>query len=225
MPKAIEIIGVITDDNDGHVYERFGFNSIYPAKIKAAVEAANCSDIEVNINSPGGNIYAAQEIYSLLRSYKGNVTIHVTGLAASAASVIMCARYCDISPVGLVMVHCSSASLYGNKSDMQKGAEILSSIDETIAAAYIEKTGMPKAEALNLMECESWITAEKAVEIGLCDKITPPVENRDRQSSETEGKSGSLQLTANNMQDKAAAQKAKAIFNYLKLKGENHNGN
>ena len=210
--KTIEIIGDILDDYYGELYERYKIPATYPKKVKSLLAEADGDDIEININSGGGDVFSGFEIYSEILKYKGNVRINVTGLAASAASVIMCAGECYISPVGTVMVHCSACCARGNHNDLEKTAETLKTIDESIANAYVTKTGMTKEKAVALMEDTTWITAEKAVEMGLCDGYIERV-NTSMQAGEKSSDS--------RKNDSAAAAKAKARF--LTMKGENQN--
>lgn len=212
--KIIEIVGDILDDFYGQMYERYKIPATYPQKIKSQLSEADGDDIEININSGGGDVYAGFEIYSEILKYKGNVRINVTGLAASAASVIMCAAESRISPVGMVMVHCSSCFARGNHNDMEKAADFLKTVDESIANAYAAKTGMTKEKAVALMEDTSWLTAEKAVELGLCDGYIAKIN--------TSGNKPEGTPTDNKLKnDKAAAAKAKARF--LMMRGEMQN--
>ena len=210
--KTIEIIGDILDDYYGAMYERYKIPASYPKKVKSQLAEAAGDDVEININSGGGDVFSGFEIYSEILKYKGNVHINVTGLAASAASVIMCAGECYISPVGTVMVHCSACCARGNHNDLEKTAETLKTIDESIANAYIAKTGMDREKAIAMMEDTTWLTADRAVELGLCDGYMKKV-NTSAQAGEKSSDS--------RKNDSAAAAKAKARF--LTMKGENQN--
>lgn len=216
--KTIEIIGDILDDYYGAMYERYNIPASYPKKVKSLLAEADGDDIEININSGGGDVFSGFEIYTAILQYKGNVRINVTGLAASAASVIMCAGECYISPVGTVMVHCSACCARGNHNDLEKTAETLKTIDESIANAYVTKTGMTKEKAVALMEDTTWITAEKAVEMGLCDGYIQKV-NTSAQSGEKSSDSKKNDKRASAM----AANAAKAKARFLTMKGENQN--
>ncbi|MEG1492480.1 MAG: Clp protease ClpP, partial [Oscillospiraceae bacterium] len=148
--------------------------STCPKDVLSLIEKANGEKLEVYINSGGGSVFAGSEIYSALRDYEGQVEIHVVGIAASAASVIACASSSDISPTATLMVHNPALRADGDFHDMDKTSKILQEVGKTIAAAYVAKTGMSEAEALKLMDNETWLTAEKAVEIGLIDAISKP---------------------------------------------------
>ena len=130
-------------------------------------------DVDVYINSPGGVIDVGSEIYTLLRqkAETNPVNIYITGQACSAASIIACASHCAMSPTALMMVHCVSSGVRGNHNDMEHMAEVLRTADHALCTAYTEKTGMTEEEALEMMENETWLTAEQAKERGLVDEI------------------------------------------------------
>lgn len=130
-------------------------------------------DVDVYINSPGGVIDVGSEIYTLLRqkAETNPVNIYITGQACSAASIIACASHCAMSPTALMMVHCVSSGIRGNHNDMEHMAEVLRTADRALCTAYTAKTGMTEDEALEMMENETWLTAEQAKERGLVDEI------------------------------------------------------
>lgn len=169
----INVKGTIIPNDDQWVYDLFKIDAISPAKVLKGITAAAEKGelLEVDINSGGGDIFAASEIYSAIREYSGDVKIHVVGLAASAASVIACAGKSDISPTAQIMVHNVSSVASGDYHDMDKMSEILQKANETIANAYITKSGMTKEKALEIMDKETWLTADEAVELGLIDEI------------------------------------------------------
>lgn len=216
--KTIDITGEILDDEWGPIYEYYEMPATYPKKVKSQLAEAGGDDIEININSGGGDVFSGFEIYSEILKYKGNVRINVTGLAASAASVIMCAGECYISPVGTVMVHCSACCTRGNHNDLEKTAETLKTIDESIANAYVAKTGMDREKAIAMMEDTTWLTADRAVELGLCDGYMKKV-NTSAQSGEKspDGKKNDKRASA------MAANAARAKARFLTMKGENAN--
>jgi ATP-dependent protease ClpP protease subunit len=170
----IDVKGTIVSDSDAWIYEWFGIECCNPKKINDAIVKANGENLDVYINSGGGSIFAGSEIYSALRGYKGAVKIHVVGIAASAASVIACASQSDISPTAMIMVHNVSSQANGDYHDIDKQFEILKKANETIAAAYVAKTGMSEKEALALMDKETWLSAKDAVAKKLIDKISEP---------------------------------------------------
>ena len=152
-------------------YDWFEEDSTCPRDVQKVLDAVVSGDeIEVYINSPGGVIDVGSEIYTLLRTQE-NVRIYITGEACSAASIVAMAGYCEMSPTALMMVHCVSSGVRGNHSAMEHMAEVLRTADRALCTAYIAKTGMTEDEALELMEHETWLTAEQAKERGLIDAI------------------------------------------------------
>lgn len=124
------------------------------------------------INSPGGDCVAAAQIYNMLMDYKGNVTVKIDGIAASAASVIaMAGAKVYVSPVSMLMIHNPMTVAMGNAADMEKAIEMLSSVKDSIINAYEIKTGLSRARLSHLMDAETWMDANKAVELGFADEI------------------------------------------------------
>lgn len=172
MPK-IDVRGIIVPNEDKAFYEWFGYEATSPADVRAVLDAAGGDTVDVYINSPGGEIASGSEIYTVLREY-GNVKIHITGHACSAASVIAMAGWSEMSPTALLMIHCVSSSGSGNHTDFEHMAKILKTADEAMSSAYVDKTGGDREEFLKMMEEETWITAERAVELKMVDQIMEP---------------------------------------------------
>lgn len=134
---------------------------------------AGSGDITVWINSPGGDCVAAAQIYNMLMDYKGNVTVKIDGIAASAASVIaMAGTKVLMSPVSMMMIHNPMTVAFGDSGEMQKAIEMLASVKDSIINAYEIKTGLSRAKLSHLMDSETWMDANKAVELGFADEIT-----------------------------------------------------
>lgn len=167
----IYVNGTIVDSDDAWIYDLFGIENMSPTKMKDALKEADGNDVDIFINSGGGSVFAGSEIYSMIQRYKGNVIIHVTGLAASAASVIACAGKCLMAPTAQMMVHNVSSYGSGDYKNFDKMSEILKKANEAIAAAYVQKSGMSMQDALELMDVETWLTAKDALEYGLIDGI------------------------------------------------------
>ena len=128
--------------------------------------------VTVWINSPGGDCFAAAQIYNMLMEYPGCVDVHIDGIAASAASVIaMAGSHVAISPVGMMMIHNPATVSIGDEREMKKAIEMLSEVKESIINAYELKTGLPRKQLSNMMNAESWFNAKKAVELGFDDSI------------------------------------------------------
>lgn len=201
---VIKVNGDIIPNDLKPIYEDFGIASTCPADVENALAQMPEGDtLEVRINSYGGDVYAGAEIYSILRA-RSDVRIEIEGLAASAASIIAMAGYCTISPLGMVMIHDVSTGAWGNKTEMQKTAEVLQAHDEALANAYVEKTGRSKEEILALMDKETWLPADKAVELGFVDGITEPADGRMAAAF------GQMQVTPEMIADYKARQAAKA---------------
>lgn len=172
MKHRINIRGVMVPNDYKWYYDYFGEDCTCPADIQKVMDAFTDGDeIEVYINSPGGVIDVGSEIYTLLRSKKDNVKIYITGEACSAASIAAMSAHCEMSPTALMMVHCVSSGARGNHSDMEKMAEVLRTADKALCTAYMAKAGMSEADALAMMEHETWLTADQAKEKGLIDGI------------------------------------------------------
>lgn len=174
----VSIKGAIVANDDKWIYDYFGMNATCPADIHNAIKEAAGADLEVEINSGGGDVIAGNEIYTALRMYKGNVTCIIVGMAASAASYIATARKCMMTPVGLYMIHNASGSASGDYHALDKGSEILQTVNKAITAAYVEKTSMSQEKILELMDKETWLTADEAVAYGFVDSIIENQENK-----------------------------------------------
>lgn len=128
--------------------------------------------ITVWINSPGGDVFAAAQIYNMLMDYPYDVTVKIDGLAASAASVIaMAGTTVEMSPVAMMMIHNPATIAIGDSEEMKKAVKMLDEVKESIMNAYEIKTGLARDKISKLMDAESWFNAKKAVELGFADKI------------------------------------------------------
>ena len=150
-------------------------------------------DITVWINSPGGDCVAAAQIYNMLMDYKGNVTVKIDGIAASAASVIaMAGTEVLMSPVSTMMIHNPATVAMGDHNEMQKAIEMLNEVKESIINTYEIKTGLSRAKLSHLMDSETWMNANKAVELGFADGIISrnafPEKEDDEEEDEEEKK-------------------------------------
>ena len=157
---------------DGYIAKDSWFNDdVTPKQFKEELELSD-GDISVWLNSPGGDVFAANQIYNMLKEHKGKVTVKIDGLAASAASIIsMAGDEILISPVGMIMVHNPAAMVFGEESDFQSGIQMLNEVKESIINAYEKKTGLGRAKLSNMMNAETWMNAKKAVELGFADEI------------------------------------------------------
>ena len=133
---------------------------------------AGSGPVTIWINSPGGDCVAASQIYSMLMDYKGDITVKIDGIAASAASVIaMAGTRVLMAPTALLMIHNPATTASGDHNDMQKAIELLNEVKESIINAYEIKTSMSRAKLSHLMDSETWMNANKAIELGFADGI------------------------------------------------------
>ena len=218
----VNIKGPIVSNSDYSIYEWFGIEVTCPKIVHDAIEKANGEDLEVIINSGGGSVFPASEIYTALRDYAGNVIVKIVGLAASAASVVaMAGTKVLMSPTAQMMIHNVTTYAEGDYRDMEHTAEILKNANDTIANAYRLKSGKTQEELLALMDDETWMDAKKAKELGLIDEIM----FEDVQLAASAGYSGLLppeviSTVRNKLQGEKALKAAHAKLNFLKLKGE-----
>ena len=162
--RVLRLEGPIDSDN-------FWGDEVTPAMFREDLEAED-GDVTVWINSPGGNVFAAAEIYTMLKDYKGAVTVKVASIAASAASVVaMAGDTVQMSPTALLMIHDPSTIAMGNAKDMEKAIETLNEVKESIINAYAAKSGQRRSKIADLMSNETWMNAKKAQELGFCDEI------------------------------------------------------
>lgn len=168
----IDIKGYIVSNDDREFYDFYGMTSTYPKMVQDAIANDEDEEITLNIASNGGDVFAASEIYTMLRDSGKRIVVNIQGLAASAASVIsMAGNTVRISPTAHIMIHKASSGLVGNSDDMEHQSVVLNSIDESIALAYEMKTGLKQSELLELMAKETWLNAKTAVDKGFADEI------------------------------------------------------
>ena len=146
-------------------------DDVTPALFKSDLDSGK-GPITVWINSPGGDVWAAAQIYNMLLSYTGKVTVKIDGLAASAASVIaMAGDEVLVSPVSMLMIHNPATAAMGDKDDLAQAISMLDSVKDSILNAYVKKTGLSKNKLSKLMDDETWMDANKAVELGFADRV------------------------------------------------------
>lgn len=137
-------------------------------------------DVTIRINSPGGEVFAASDMYAAIKAHNGNVTVEITGLAASAASVIaMAGDTVLMAPTANMMIHDPWSCAMGNSDDMKHEAKVLDEIKESIINAYELKTGMNRDKIARLMENETWMSAHTAKEMGFIDGIIGETDDKE----------------------------------------------
>lgn len=167
--KIIQIKGAIIPNSHKDFYDSWNMEATAPKDI---VLPNDGEAIEIHINSGGGSVFAGSEIYTALKSYTGKKTVKVVGLAASAASVIaMAGDVIEISPTAQMMIHNVSSMAMGDSEVMHQEASVLEGMNQSIANAYVTKTGKSMDELLEMMKNTTWFTAQSAVDAGFADKI------------------------------------------------------
>lgn len=172
MMIKIDVKGDIVDNDTAQFFDYWGMQCVSPQMVKDSLDKAQGDEVELDIASYGGDVFAASEIYSMINQYSGKVTGVIQGMAASAATII--AEACDhlvISPAGQMMIHKASTAGAGNSDDFTHTAGVLNTTDRTIAGIYQNRTGKSEEEVLNLMKQETYLTAKDAVEQGFADEI------------------------------------------------------
>lgn len=227
----ISIRGPIVSSNQHRFYQWYGMEATSPKSVADALASGNGERAEVEINSGGGVIFAASEIYTALRNYAGGVHIRIVGLAASAASIIAMAGESEMTPTGMMMIHNVQSSADGDYRQMEHTAGVLRDANHAITSAYIAKTGKPEQEIAAMMDAETWVTAERAVELGLIDRVMQLGSGQKPLAADFYSgmlSEDALRRAENLIKNQAAAPdffkperaQAEAKLKFLKLKGE-----
>jgi ATP-dependent Clp protease protease subunit len=204
----------VRNDNDERILmlngeisnETWFGDEITPKEFRGELNSGQ-GKVTVWINSPGGDCFAAAQIYNMLMEYSGPVDVHIDGIAASAASVIaMAGNHVAISPVGMMMIHNPATVSIGDEREMKKAMEMLSEVKESIINAYELKTGLPRKQLSNMMNAESWMNAKKALELGFADSILYDSVDEDK---EPEGMIFSRAAVTNSLIEKLKAKMPK----------------
>ena len=198
---------------NGTIAEESWFDDdVTPQLFKEELEAGS-GDITIWINSPGGDCVAAAQIYNMLMDYKGSVTVKIDGIAASAASVIaMAGTEVLMSPVGMLMIHNPMTVAMGDKNEMAKAIEMLDSVKESIINAYEIKSGMSRAKLSHLMDAETWMDANTALQYGFIDGILARETQPAAVVIETKDEDPATPDTTNKTENSAAAPKTSMLF-------------
>lgn len=195
-------------------------DDVTPALFKDELNAGT-GDITLWINSPGGDCVAAAQIFNMLSEYPGKVTVKIDGLAASAASVIaMAGTEVWMSLVSMMMIHNPATVAWGDHSEMKKAMELLDAVKESIINVYVRKTGQSRAKLSHLMDAETWMDANKAVELGFADDI---LFQKEEQGSEGENGDPGAGRTENGTSDSVMFSR-RAVNNALMNKLERYYG-
>lgn len=156
----------------GTIAEESWFDDDITPAIFAAELNAGSGPVTIWLNSPGGDVVAAAQIYNMLIDYPGEVTVNIDGIAASAASVIaMAASTVAMSPVSMLMIHNPATMAVGDKDELARAMSMLESVKDSIINAYQLKTGLSRAKLSKLMDAETWMDARAAIDMGFADEL------------------------------------------------------
>ena len=162
--RVLELCGTIAE-------ESWFDDDVTPQMFKDELMAGN-GPVTIWLNSPGGDCIAASRIYSMLMDYKGDITVKIDGIAASAASVIaMAGTKVLMAPTALMMIHNPATAAFGNHVDMEKAIEMLDEVKESIINAYEIRTSLPRKQLSKMMDETTWMNAKKAMELGFADGL------------------------------------------------------
>ena len=214
--RILELHGTIAE-------ESWFDDDVTPQLFKDELNAGS-GDITVWINSPGGDCVAAAQIYNMLTQYKGNVTVKIDGIAASAASVIaMAGNMVLMSPVSMMMIHNPATVAFGDHAEMQKAIDMLAEVKESIINAYVIKTGLTRAKLSHLMDAETWMDANKAIELGFADDIITRAETKpNTEDPDEEDEDESIEEEEKKVPANSMLFSRKAVNNALMNKLEKH---
>lgn len=188
----------IHDDSGGRVLrlegpidsESYWGDEITPKNFRDELYAED-GNVTIYLNSPGGNVFAAAEIYTMIQDYPHNVNVRIASIAASAATVIaMAGDVVQMSPTALLFVHDPSTIAMGNTKDMEKAIATLNEVKESIINAYAAKTGLSRSKISKLMSDETWMNAKKAVELGFADEILFDEKKPEKEEEEPDEEGG-----------------------------------
>lgn len=169
-PRAAE-----ADGNTISVYDVIGEDpwsgeGITARRVAGALRAVGKKPVTVNVNSPGGDMFEGLAIYNLLREHPDQVTVRVMGLAASAASIIaMAGDRIEMGLGSMLMIHNSWGLVMGNQNDMREAADTFAEFDAAMADIYAARTGGSVDDIAAMMDAETWLRAERAIEAGFAD--------------------------------------------------------
>ena len=209
--KKILIEGYIAPTEDQWMYDWMEYPVSTPKSLRDQLISANGDEVELWVNCYGGDVWAAVNMYDQLQTYSGKVTSIISGLSASASTIVMLgADVVKASVASQFMIHNAQTSAFGDYRDLESGAQLAKTSTDNIKAIYVKKTGMAYDELTALMDAETWFTAKEAVDIGLIDEIIDFSDQR---------------FVANPLDDKARARfeqkKAEAIAK-MKLEKERY---
>lgn len=156
------------------LYDEIGFWGISADDVRRALDEITAPEIRLRINSPGGEVFDGLAIYNDLLAHPAAVTVEITGIAASIASIIaMAGDTIGIADNGFFMIHNAWTFAWGDRHDLLATAAVLNQIDGALALTYAARTGGELADMAELMDSETWLVGAAAVEAGFADQTIP----------------------------------------------------
>ena len=205
----VEIKGEIIPNDYKEVYAWIGWSATCPKDVSDAIQKANGEVLDVEINSPGGDVDSASEIYAALKGYSGT-RIHIVGFCASAASLIAMAGWSEMASTARMMVHRVSGIAEGNYHEMDGASEAFQKADRSVASAYVAKSGMTEKQALDMMDKTTYLTADEAVKLKLVDRVMFQATAEPQQ----------LAASASGLLPQAVVDKIRFLLNEKKIQAE-----
>jgi ATP-dependent Clp protease protease subunit len=174
--RAVAKAGRASMDFYGVIGADFFGDGITSKMVSDSLKAMGAvSSIDININSPGGDVFEGRGIYNLLAEHKATINVHVIAEASSAASLIaMAGDEITMAEGSLMMIHRASGLAYGNVDEIGKLLNLLRTVDDTMVKTYAARTKNSEADIRSWMDAETWMTADEAVERGFADKAAAP---------------------------------------------------
>ena len=203
----------------GDIGESWWSDSTSAVDIEKTLKATSANVININLNSPGGDVFDGIAIYNQLKNHPAKIIINVDGLAASAASIIaMAADELIMNTGSMLMIHEASTWTWGTKLDIRKTLNALEGIDKSLADIYMTRYQGERSEIETMIANETWFTANEAVEIGLAHKVNEQVEDDDVVVDPEEFKNNVLQKfrNKNKQQNEPVASSNENILNKFK---------
>ena len=157
---------------DIHIYDEIGVHGVTAKSFLEDLKDLKGRDITVHINSTGGDVFQGQAIYTALKNYTGKVTVKIEGLAASMATVIaLAADKIEMTANSLFMIHSPMSNVFGNKSQMRKQINALEKVEATMLNVYSKKTNLSEEKIALMLDTETWLSADEALEFGFVDEV------------------------------------------------------
>lgn len=221
--KKIMMTGDVVSNSLGTLLDWIGMTCIYPDKVRKTLEDAGNEEIEVTLSTPGGSVFMGQEIYNLIKSYEGNTTVKIAGLVASIGTLITCAfDKVQISPVATFMIHNPTiGDVSGEKKDMEQAAQVLNTIETTLVDAYSKKTGLDKEGLADLMDNQTFMTAQEAMDYGFADEVLEEEKELDLVASFESSLNSDFIDKIKNLKENEEREQVEARLRFLKLQEEN----